>query len=101
MDIFAKISQLTVSAEGVLKGLAIVIGVLAALKIIEWGKSVTTPRVILAVVVAGGVILVVQNPDLLTGDLKQTFSLPAPQQPPAAPVVLVDASAVLEVVPAL
>ena len=80
MDIFTKLSQLTGSAEGVMKGLAIILGILAALKIIDWGKSVTFARVALAVVVAGGVVLVVQNPDLLTGDFKETFSLPAPQQ---------------------
>jgi len=86
VDIFTKLSELTGSAEGVMKGLAIILGIVAALKIIDWGKSVTFARVALAVVVAGGVVLVVQNPDLLTGDLKQTFSLPAPQQLQSSPV---------------
>lgn len=80
MDLFNRIDQMTASAETTIKGLAIIVGFFVVGYTLNWFRTVTLGRVVLAVVVAGIVIAVVRKPDLLADDIEKTVALPAVQQ---------------------
>ncbi|ABS06092.1 hypothetical protein [Kineococcus radiotolerans] len=90
MDIFNRIDQMTGSAETTVKGFAILIGFWVVGSTLNWFKTITLGRVVLAVVIAAVVVVVVRKPDLLADDVEKTVALPAVQQTPGVHADAID-----------
>lgn len=90
MDIFTRFNQLTANAETSIKGLAIIIGFVCVGYTLNWFKTITLGRVVLALVIAGIVIAVVRKPDLLADDVEKTVALPTVQQTSGLHIAAID-----------
>lgn len=78
MTIFDRLNEFITQAGTAMKAVGVVIAILAFLSIIGWGMKATLGRIVIGVIVAGGIITVIAKPDLLKSDMENTFSLPAP-----------------------